>query len=248
LQHNDAWYKVDLQKGIDLALPLQAGEESSKCFYAPLLEVWPVIEGSFIGSTNEGGEVNFKNVKLNPHGNGTHTECIGHISKDSINLPSCLSHYHFFAELISIYPTLLENGDKVITKAQLEAAMGGYNTPALIIRTQPNGPDKRRRQYSGTNPPYLEPQAAAWLADQGIEHLLLDLPSIDREEDGGAMAAHKAFWRYGFAVPRTEATITELIYVPPLVKDGLYLLNLMVTSLELDASPSRPVLYQLDLQ
>lgn len=200
-----------------------------------------------MGSTAEGGSVNFKNVKLNPHGNGTHTECIGHISKENINLPSSLLQYHFTAELISIYPILLENGDKVITQTQLEAAVRGFRTPALIIRTQPNDIDKRRRQYSGTNPPFLEPRAAAWLADQGIEHLLLDLPSIDREEDGGALAAHKAFWRYDFAVPRTEATITELIYVPPLVKDGLYLLNLMVTSLELDASPSRPVLYQLDL-
>jgi hypothetical protein len=45
------------------------------------------------------------------------------------------------------------------------------------------------------------------------------------------------------AHPRYSATITELIYVPEGVEDGLYLLNLQVPNLRTDAVLSRPVLY-----
>jgi arylformamidase len=115
---------------------------------------------------------------------------------------------------------------------------------ALILRTLPNDTAKQKRHYSGTNPTYLEPALAQYLAEHQIHHLLLDLPSVDREEDGGALLAHHAFWQYPHAT-RREATITELIFVPDEVTDGLYLLNLQVTSLVLDASPSKPVLYRL---
>jgi arylformamidase len=59
------------------------------------------------------------------------------------------------------------------------------------------------------------------------------------------LLAHKAFWQYPEDV-RDGATITELIFVPDEIEDGLYLLNMQITSLELDASPSKPVIYQLD--
>lgn len=75
-------------------------------------------------------------------------------------------------------------------------------------------------------------------------HLLIDLPSVDKEHDGGKLTAHKTFWNYPKA-PRKEATITEMIFVPNAVKDGLYLLNLQVAPFENDASPSRPVIYPL---
>ena len=113
---------------------------------------------------------------------------------------------------------------------------------ALIIRTLPNDKSKLTRNYNKTNPPYLEESLATYLNKQGIFHLLVDLPSLDREEDGGKLSAHKAFW----GIPnklRPSATITELIYVPNEVKDGTYLLNLQIAAFELDATPSKPVLY-----
>ncbi|MDP4685384.1 MAG: cyclase family protein, partial [Salibacteraceae bacterium] len=113
---------------------------------------------------------------------------------------------------------------------------------ALILRTLPNSDKKLFTNYSSSNPPYIEAASAAWMREQNIKHLLLDLPSVDREEDGGALAAHKAFWNYP-ENPRMDATITELIYVPNEVADGEYLLNLQVAPIENDASPSRPVLF-----
>jgi hypothetical protein len=82
------------------------------------------------------------------------------------------------------------------------------------------------------------------LAENGVQHLLTDLPSVDREEDAGAMAAHKAFWQYPHS-PRLQATISEMVFVPNEAKDGLYFLNLQIASFESDASPSKPILYPL---
>jgi hypothetical protein len=80
------------------------------------------------------------------------------------------------------------------------------------------------------------------LVDHGINHLLIDLPSIDPEVDGGALAAHRALWAEG----GDHRTITELIRVPEALPDGLYLLNLQVAPFENDAAPSRPVVFVLE--
>ena len=77
-----------------------------------------------------------------------------------------------------------------------------------------------------------------------MKHLLVDMPSVDKEKDDGQLLAHKAFWDVDGDV-RMEATITELIYVPNRVKDGKYILNLLIAPFQNDASPSKPVLYML---
>ena len=78
----------------------------------------------------------------------------------------------------------------------------------------------------------------------GIKHLLIDLPSVDREIDGGRMMSHRAFWNYPDN-PRHESTITELIFVPESVVDGPFFLNIQIASFENDASPSKPLLFQI---
>ena len=81
--------------------------------------------------------------------------------------------------------------------------------------------------------------------DLGIDHLLIDLPSVDKEVDGGKLSAHHAFWQYPHNT-KLERTITEMIYVSNTVYDGSYLLNLQIASFENDASPSKPLLFQLN--
>ena len=147
------------------------------------------------------------------------------------------------AELVSV-KSEEKNGDSIITKQHLVSMCKHENAQALIIRTLPNDSLKNNRHYSNTNPPYLEHEAAEWMVKRGIKHLLIDLPSVDREKDDGKLLAHHAFWRYPDQT-RTDATITELIYVDDSIADGLYLLNLQITSLENDASPSKPVLYKI---
>jgi kynurenine formamidase len=115
---------------------------------------------------------------------------------------------------------------------------------ALVIRTLPNSSSKLTQHYSASNPPYIEAEAIAILVAAGINHLLVDLPSLDREHDEGKLAAHHVFWNY----PKEAAlhrTITELVYVPGEVNDGLYLLNLQISPFENDAAPSKPLLFKL---
>lgn len=234
---------------IDISLPLVPGPDQVNCFWAEPVQFDTIRVGSFVGSVALGGSTNYQRVHLTPHGNGTHTECYGHISPDpAATLNQCLRRFLFVARLVSVAPRPQPNGDLVVMLADVQAALAlraEYDLPeALVLRTLPNDAGKRNRQYSGTNPTYIEPALAHFLVEQHVQHLLLDLPSVDREEDAGQLLAHHAFWQYP-ATPRCSATITELIFVPDEVADGLYLLNIQVTSLELDASPSKPVLYAL---
>ncbi|MFK8101198.1 MAG: cyclase family protein [Saprospiraceae bacterium] len=244
IQHHGKSYQADLTKTIDISIPLEAGTETVNCFYAPPMTVSPVVAGDFIGATQQGGPVNFMNVALNPHGNGTHTECVGHIAKEKYTINQSLRTFHFVAKLISITPVTLSNGDQVIQKAQLENLLHKAEVRALIIRTLPNHSAKMRTNYSGENPTYLTEDAMDYVVSCGIEHFLIDLPSVDRAEDEGKLLAHHSFWQYPDAV-RTTATISELIYVPDSIRDDLYLLNLQIASFEIDVSPSKPVLYAL---
>ena len=244
---NKVNHQIDLSRPIDISIPLRAGKKNVNAFHIPDVTIQPFRVGSFVGAVNMGGSCNVNNIAFNPHGNGTHTECVGHISREVISLNQNLTRFFFIAKLISVTPEKIGE-DKVITKSQIVKSFAGnkgISAPsALIIRTLPNSRTKLTRKYSGTNPAYLDSEASGWIREKGIEHLLIDLPSVDREMDGGKLSAHHAFWNYP-GKTRLEATITELIYVPDKVKDGNYLLNLMVASFENDASPSKPVLYSL---
>lgn len=232
-------YEFDLKKPIDISIALHDGEQVN-CYFAPPFATKAVEMGDFIGDTKRGGLLNYKNVSLNPHGNGTHTECVGHISNNGQTINKALTQFHFFAELITVSPEVAENGDEIIRLEQISKIEPGVE--ALIIRTVPNGDDKKVKNYNRTNPPYLDSKAAKYMADIGIQHLLIDLPSVDREEDEGRLAAHRAFWQYPDK-PRMHSTITELIYVDTSVPDGIYLLNLQIASFELDVAPSKPILF-----
>ena len=136
------------------------------------------------------------------------------------------------------------NGDHIISVDALSDKIGKWPINALIVRTFPNGDSKLTRQYSGHNPPYFDKKFMVELVEKGIDHLLVDLPSVDKEVDGGVLAAHKAFWRFDDEI-RKQATISELIFVSNEIKDGLYLLNLQIMSLNMDAAPSKPIIYPI---
>lgn len=226
-------------------MPLSNEENSTRAWYQNAMTLEPVRMGDWVGDVNEGGSVNFRNIMFNPHAHGTHTECVGHISKEFYTINKSLKRFFFIAELITLLPETLPNGDYIITGKQLDLAMEkNAKTEALIIRTLGNGPGKLHTNYSNTNPPYLLPDAVELLNAKGIQHLLIDMPSIDRESDGGKLLAHHAFWQYPYNT-QLDKTITEMIYVPNEVQDGLYLLNLQIAPFENDASPSKPVLYKV---
>lgn len=234
-------WSVELERPIPISIRLSRTTSNLRAYFLPPAEIAPVVSDDFVGSIAGGGSVNCDRMVLTPHGNGTHTECLGHISREHQWIADSLRQFLMLARLITIEP-LKHGSDRVVRAEQLVPALGEPDVRAIIIRTQPNDPSKQTRDWSGTHPPYLEPEAARALCVHGIDHLVVDLPSIDPEVDGGALAAHRAFWNYPEA-PRTHATITELCYIPDSVPDGIYLMQLGVLSIESDASPSQVILY-----
>jgi len=242
-------FQIDLSKPLDIAIPLSNTDTNPIAWYIDKPVIEPVRFGDWVGKVSEGSSTNFNNIFFNPHGHGTHTECLGHITKEFYSINQCLIQFFFTAELISIEPENL-NGDLIITKHQIDKALNGKTPEAIIIRTLPNSESKKHKNYSKTNPPYLSEEAAEFIRDIGIQHLLIDLPSVDREEDEGKLVAHKAFWNVKNvdelnSDARLHCTITEMIFVSDAIKDGSYILNLQIASFENDASPSKPILYQI---
>lgn len=249
IDHKNKTYKADLSKPIDISISLTGDSQNPIAWYLEHPIIRPVAMDNWVGKVSEGASTNFNNIAFNPHAHGTHTECLGHITNDFYSINKTLVKFFFLAELISITPEL-QGDDHVITKAQIENKLNGKTPEALVIRTLPNSADKQHKNYSHTNPPYLEAAAADYIRERSIDHLLIDLPSVDREEDEGRLAAHKAFWNITdvqelSADVRRDATITEMIFVPDEVLDGTYLLNIQIASFENDASPSKPILYGL---
>ena len=246
-------FKIDLSKPIDISLPLSNTDANPIAWYIEKPVIEPVTFENWIGKVSEGSSTNFNNIFFNPHGHGTHTECLGHITTEFYSINQCLKQFFFMAEVVSIQPEK-KNNDFVITKNQIVETLHcnvSTTIDALIIRTIPNITDKKSKNYSHTNPPYLLEEAAIFIREIGIKHLLIDLPSVDREEDEGKLLSHKAFWNVKNTTilnedARLDCTITELIYVENSVSDGTYLLNLQIASFENDASPSKPVLYCLE--
>ena len=248
-------FQIDLSKPIDISIPLSNTDENPIAWYIEKPEIEPVKFGDWIGKVSEGSSTNFNNIFFNPHGHGTHTECVGHITREFYSINHCLKQFFFTAELISIEPEVF-NDDLIITKIQIEACLrkklkDAETSSALIIRTLPNSESKKHKNYSKTNPPYLSEEAAIYIREIGIQHLLIDLPSVDREEDEGKLLAHKAFWKVKDVNnlnedARLNCTITEMIFVDDEIQDGNYFLNLQIVSFENDASPSKPILYKIE--
>ena len=237
---------IDTNSPLDISITLSNDARNPRAWYVDSPRFEPVRTDHYVGSVKEGGTVNFRDVYFNPHGHGTHTECLGHITEEVHSINDVLKNYFFEATLVSILPKRVEqaNGDIdfVITADQIKKIK--FDGEALVIRTMPNTRAKTTMNYSESNPPYLDMECVKILLENGVEHLLIDLPSVDRENDGGALAFHHAFWEVPEA-PNFKRTITELVYVDNGMKDGKYILSFQVAPFNNDAAPSRPVLYSI---
>lgn len=247
---------ADLAAGVSLARPLQFEGPQLCCFGAPAATSQPLRLADRGARVRDGASCNASLVCLAPHAHGTHTECVGHLTAEPLAAWRVVPQRLLPAVLISVQPSS-EAADEILTRAALLAAWPAplaerLSARAAVIRTLPNEPDKFVGSATAM-PPYLSADAASELVAHGIAHLVLDVPSADRLEDGGKLTAHRIF----FGMPahatqlaqaqRPECTITELAYVPDCLADGWYLLSLQAPCIDGDAVPSRPVIYPLRL-
>ena len=249
---------VGLDSPIDISIPLVFNGPQPNAYGVEPATSKPCEGGDLVGDVRRGGSCNFEQVRLIPHCNGTHTECVGHITNERISVLDCIKDVFIPAVLVSVEP--IGNGDRVIERSAIagrlealtymRAAIAGDTSTALIVRTLPNDDGKLTRAYGGDNiPPYFTTDAMEYIVELGFRHLLVDLPSIDRLFDEGKLANHRIFWNVepgSFETnlaTRMNSTVTEMIYVPSAIEDGEYLLNLQIAPFKADAAPSRPVIF-----
>ena len=257
--------RIDLMRPFDLSVEIDFHGPQVRHFGAPPAASQPYAAPGFSGSVARGASCNCESITLIPHCNGTHTECVGHLTREPLHAQRIVPRGFLPALLLSVNPTPASQTpegsdpvpcaeDRLVTRGALQAgwpAEPSFGPRALVIRTPPNDAGKRARDYTGMTPPYLTREAAQFLVERGIEHLIVDLPSIDRAHDEGRLTAHRVF--FGLApgdtalarAARPQCTITELAYIADDVPDGPYLLQLQVPAINGDAVPSRPLLYRL---
>ena len=262
----DIVYQFDTDQAISLAIPLKFDDKQPNHFGAEIATKESLQGNGFIGDTKRGGSCNVDSITLVPHCNGTHTESIAHIVHQQVSIGKNNTHSLTICQLVSVTPIgatqskdsylpELQSSDKVIDlsclKSQIKPSALNH-IESLVIRTLPNKDNKLSAIYSENNqPPFFTHQAISWLSQSGIKHLLVDMPSIDKMHDDGQLSNHHIYWqvepnsRLLNNESRSDRTITEMIYVDNNIADGLYCLNLQIPAFELDAAPSRPILYPL---
>ena len=254
-------FTVGLHQGHDLSIPICFDRDRPRAFGLPPAEGTPFAAGGFVGDVRRGGSCDCFRLTLHPHGDGTHTEGVGHVVEEHIAVAASAPEAPLLARLVSLPVRPLDEDyqgpghsgrDLALHRLDLARRLGdGVGAPALILRSLPNDATKLQRDYSNTNPPYLSSEAIGWIREQGVDHLLVDLPSVDREDDDGRLANHRRFFGVdpgvrglGGQAP-LRRSITELVWIPDEIPDGLYLLDLQVPDIRSDAAPSRPRIYPL---
>lgn len=236
--------KFDGGAPISLGTPLADPDRSPRAFGLPPTTIRPFSAGSFVARLAAGAPINCDILEIAPHGAGTHTETARHASDAGPSLAALGPRPLRLALVVTV---AADSGpvDHVVRAYAVEAAAAPFASAAptalvlRVLRAPLDGVD-----FSATNPPYLDPRIVPFLDELGVVDLLTDLPSVDREEDEGALAFHHAFWGISSeGVTRPDRTITEMAALPAQLIDGLYLLAQAPLALPDDASPTAPVLF-----
>ena len=255
-----AW-RARLGTATSLARMLDFDRPHPRAFGAPAASTAAFVAGTFNGEVARGASCNCRSVHLIPHCNGTHTESAAHLTREPLSPVQLVPLEPLPALLVSVAPVAAEvsgenaeppprPGDRLITAATIRRAWpaawrAGLPPPrVLVIRT---GADD-----DAPLAPYLSLEAARLIVERGIDHLVLELPSVDRSDDDGRLAGHRVL----FGLPagstrladatRAHATVTELAFVPAACQDGPCAVQLQLTAWTGDAVPSRPVHFALD--
>ncbi|MFM2376943.1 MAG: hypothetical protein RLZZ165_2040 [Bacteroidota bacterium] len=189
------------QPGFSIAIPMHFDGLQPNTYGVAPAHAEAYRSGGWVGDTRQGGSFNFETYTLTPHCNGTHTECIGHIVDDRLRIHEELQETLLPATLITVRPKSghetrdhyhppLATEDIVIDLTALHDALLASDAElptALVIRTLPNDRSKSSRDYMRQTPAFLTLEAMAYLVGLGVQHLLVDIPSVDRLFDGGIL-------------------------------------------------------------
>ena len=185
--------RVNFAAGTTIAIPLIAGGPQP-AFFAPVpFSASPLQLGDFTGSVQHGGSCNVQVLNWAPHCHGTHTECVGHIVGRPADVATEIDNTPCLARLVSVEA---DSDNRLITLEKLRQALATdlQDYAALVIRTQPNSTSKKARNYD-LEPGYalLDSDCMAWLSASILQHLLVDMPSLDAADDSN-LPNHHTWW------------------------------------------------------
>ncbi len=128
-------YDVNISSPYDISLPVKE-EPNVEAFGLRKAEFRPVQVGSFIGDTRKGGSVNCSYVDFCPHGHGTHTEAVGHVTKDRISVHEILKRQKtlFPCVLLTVCPVLISQAVDTYPAKHEQFDMVNLNTVSDIHR------------------------------------------------------------------------------------------------------------------
>lgn len=241
VEWNGRRYRSSAAVAGDISIPLAFDGTGPAAFGADPATLRPLVAPGFSGRVGAGASCNASVLTVTPHGSGTHTESIAHLLENGPTVPALLLAGWLPAWLASVDAAAGAITPAMLADALAQASAAGC--AAFVLRTYPNDAAKLARRYTaGTPPAWLAEDAAGAVAAAGIEHLVVDLPSLDRLDEA-QLGAHRAFFGLRPDGSRENSrrccTVTEFAYVPDELTDGLYLLEIQVPRWQLEAVPSR---------
>ena len=250
---------IDISEPLDISIPYNFDGEQPNFFDVEPGSIAPLVYDNISYDGSSGCNVPIFNINI--HCTGTHTETIGHILDDrEFPLNSILPVNFLTALVITIEPSLfidsnesyhtdIDNSERVITCSDIKEkieSLRDISSNVLIIRTLPNCKDKMFNKYIGNMHPFFTSEAIRFISSLGIQHLIVDTPSIDRADDGAQLLNHKIFWNIEGSTDNKllNRTITELCFIHNYISDGHYLIQFLFPNFVSHVAPTRPILYK----
>ena len=262
IEHKGNKFTIDPKQSIDISIPYNFNGEQPNFYDVDKGSLTTLKTDGQSWSIAEGAGCNVVEISMNIHCTGTHTESVGHLLENPGNIGSILTDTFIPTHLITVEPVKfgncnesyhyqVEKDELVISMEDIKSQIKKWSdsTPtALIIRTLPNKGSKKTLRFTTSPPPFFTNESLQYIIQLGIQHLIVDLPSVDRMADDGILGNHRIFWGdennpHSEVNPNSKKTITELAYIPNSVKDGFYFVNIQIPHFVCDAAPSRPLLF-----
>ncbi len=261
--------EADAGAATSIALPFDPRLARSRAFGLRPTTAPPVdIGGGRTLEVGRGAAINCADLHLNAHGGGCHIEGVGHISREPWPLSTATLPALWPATLLDVTPARLGASgehaagkgapeDWVLTRVAFERALDAAAetvrdlaaepaafADALVLRSDVDGAIGPDFDFHGGGAPYPTAEAMALLAALPTRLLVLDLPSLDREDDGGTAPNHAIWWgfpdgdRAVARATRRDRLLVELARVPLALAAGPWLLQLGVPPVVSDAAPA----------
>ena len=192
--HNNQDYKIDTKISFDISIPYNFNGAQPNFYDVNPGQLKPFKSGGIIYSVAAGSGCNVPEISMNIHCSGTHTEFVGHLLANTGDVGILLKDILIPAVLITVDPNLfasvkesyhcdVNNNEFVVSRESVQNEVKkweAHQARTLIIRTTPNTEDKKYYRYTQNIPPFFTNDALRYIIDSDIEHLVVDLPSIDR--------------------------------------------------------------------